>query len=108
MKRDALYWHYPHYSNQGGVPGGVIREGDWKLIEFYEDNHLELFNLKNDLGERTNLAQREGSRAKAMQAKLARWRTARKAIMPTANPAYDPAKADQGLTGAEKATPPAS
>ncbi|MEP7364442.1 MAG: sulfatase [Acidobacteriota bacterium] len=107
VKRDALYWHYPHYSNQGGVPGGVIREGDWKLIEFYEDNHLELFNLKNDLGERTNLSQREASRAKAMQAKLAKWRTERKAIMPTPNPAYDPATADQGLTGAEKPTPPA-
>ncbi len=104
VKREALYWHYPHYSNQGGVPGGAIREGDWKLIEFYEDNRLELFNLKNDLSEKTNLAQREAGRAKAMQAKLAQWRTARKAIMPSPNPGYDPAPADQGLTGVEKPT----
>jgi arylsulfatase A-like enzyme len=108
VKREALYWHYPHYSNQGGAPGGAIREGDWTLIEFYEDGRLELFNLKNDLGERTNLAQREPARAKAMQAKLAHWRKERGAIMPTPNPGYDPAKADQGLTGAEKPTPPAA
>jgi len=106
-KRDALYWHYPHYSNQGGVPGGVIREGDWKLIEFYEDNRIELYNLKRDPSERTNLARREASRARSLQSKLARWRSVRAAIMPTPNPNYDPAKADQGLTGAEPATPPA-
>jgi arylsulfatase A-like enzyme len=104
--RDALYWHYPHYSNQGGVPGGVIREGDWKLIEFYEDGRLELYNLKDDLGETTNLSRREGGRAKAMQAKLAKWREETHAIMPVPNPDYDPAKADQGLTGAERPTPP--
>lgn len=106
-KREALYWHYPHYSNQGGAPGGVIREGDWKLIEFYEDNRLELYNLKADLGERTNLSQREAKRARALKAKLDRWRKAAKAIMPTTNPGHDPAKADQGLTGAEPPTPPA-
>jgi arylsulfatase A len=106
-KREALYWHYPHYSNQGGVPGGVIREGEWKLIEFYEDNRLELYNLKSDLGERTNLSQREAKRAQALRAKLDRWRKAANAIMPKPNPGYDPAKADQGLTGAEPPTPPA-
>lgn len=50
IKRDALFWHYPHYSNQGGVPGGAIRQGDFKLIEFYEDSRLELYNLKTDHG----------------------------------------------------------
>ncbi|MEO6816798.1 MAG: sulfatase/phosphatase domain-containing protein [Edaphobacter sp.] len=51
LNRDTLYWHYPHYSDQGGAPSEAIREGDWKLIEFFEDNHLELYNLKLDHGE---------------------------------------------------------
>ncbi|MCC7237638.1 MAG: sulfatase [Bryobacterales bacterium] len=106
-QRDAIYWHYPHYSNQGGVPGGAIRSGPWKLIEFYEDNRLELYNIEADPGERTNLARREAKRAAALRARLNRWRRETRAIMPTPNPNYDPAKADQGLTGAESATPPA-
>ncbi|HJZ92949.1 MAG TPA: sulfatase, partial [Gemmataceae bacterium] len=55
-KRDALFWHYPHYSNQGGRPGGAVREGDLKLIEFYENGRRELFDLKSDPGESRNLA----------------------------------------------------
>ena len=106
VKREALYWHYPHYSNQGGVPGGVVRQGDWKLIEFYEDGRLELYNLKDDIGERRNLARLEAGRARAMRLKLSMWREERKAIMPVANPGYDAGKADQGLTGAEMPTPP--
>jgi arylsulfatase A-like enzyme len=106
LRRDALYWHYPHYSNQGGVPGGAMREGNWKLIEFYEDSRLELFDLSKDPAEQHNLAMRESKRAAAMQKRLAAWRTSVSASMPTVNPGYDPAKADQGLTGAEKPTPP--
>ena len=56
LRRDALYWHYPHYSNQGGKPGGAIRQGDLKLIEWYEDSEVELYDLKRDIGERRNLA----------------------------------------------------
>ncbi len=105
-KREALYWHYPHYSNQGGVPGGAVRKGDWKLIEFYEDGRLELFNLKDDPGERRNLVKKEPKKAAELHALLKRWRTEVKASMPAPNPNYDAAKADQGLTGAEAATPP--
>jgi arylsulfatase A-like enzyme len=104
-RRDALFWHYPHYSNQGGVPSGAIRRGDYKLVEFYEDSRAELFNLAEDLGERRNLAAREPGRAKELRALLTEWRTAVGAVMPALNPGYDPAKADQGLTGAEKPTP---
>jgi arylsulfatase A-like enzyme len=50
-----IFWHYPHYGNQGGTPGSSVRMGDYKLIEFFEDNHLELYNLREDLGEK-NLA----------------------------------------------------
>jgi arylsulfatase A len=106
--RDALYWHYPHYSNQGGAPGGAIRSGDWKLIQFYEDMRVELYNLKDDPGETRNLALRNAAKARELHAKLRQWRTETNALMPDPNPAYDPATADQGLTGAEKPTPPLS
>ncbi|MBL8174272.1 MAG: sulfatase-like hydrolase/transferase, partial [Bryobacterales bacterium] len=106
-KREALFWHYPHYSNQGGSPGGAVRRGDWKLIEFYEDGRLELFNLKDDPSERVNLAEKKKSLAEQMLNLLRRWRTSVKATMPKSNPYFDAEKADQGLTGAEAATPPA-
>ena len=54
LQRDAMYWHYPHYSNQGGVPAGAIRSGSHKLIEFYEDGRLELYNLAGDIRESKN------------------------------------------------------
>lgn len=97
---DALYWHYPHYSNQGGKPAGAIRRGDYKLIEFYEDGRLELYNLRADLGERNNLAAREPERARKLHEDLKRWRDSVSASMPKPNPGYDAAKEDQGLTGA--------
>ncbi len=102
----ALFWHYPHYSNQGGAPGGAIRDGEWKLIEFYEDGRVELFHLASDAGERLNLAEKHRDRARQMRARLDAWRKSVGAVMPKMNPAYDPATADQGLTGAEKPTPP--
>jgi arylsulfatase A-like enzyme len=101
-KRPALYWHYPHYSNQGGVPGGAVRAGQWKLIEFYEDGRLELYNLKDDIGERRNLIKEQPRRGAHLHAMLKRWRARVGATMPSSNPAYDPAQADQGLTGAER------
>lgn len=73
LTRDALYWHYPHYGNQGGFPGGVIRQGDWKLLENYEDGEVRLYNLAADLGERNNLAEKEPARVDRMRAKLHGW-----------------------------------
>ncbi len=105
-KREALYWHYPHYSNQGGTPSGAIRMGDWKLIESFEDGRLELYNLKDDLGETRNLALREPKIREHLRANLARWRHSVNAAMPTPNPSYDPGGADQHLTGTEPATTP--
>ncbi len=71
--RDALYWHYPHYGNQGGFPGGAVRMGDWKLLENYEDGSVQLYHLKADPGEKTDLAAREPDRVQAMRAKLHAW-----------------------------------
>jgi arylsulfatase A-like enzyme len=101
LKREALYWHYPHYSNQGGVPAGSIRRGRYKLIEFYEDNRLELFDLAEDPGERKNLARTLPKVAAELHGLLRNWRRSVKATMPAVNPSYDASQADQGLTGAE-------
>ncbi len=103
-RREAIYWHYPHYSNQGGVPSGAVRSGNYKLIEFYEDRRLELYDLGKDPGERRNLAKVEVKKARELAGKLETWRRSVKASMPTMNPGYDPARADQGLTGVEPPT----
>ena len=73
LKRDALYWHYPHYSNQGGIPGGAIRMGDYKLFENYEDGSVSLYNLKNDVGESKDLSSEESERTEHMKKKLHAW-----------------------------------
>jgi arylsulfatase A len=101
-----LFWHYPHYSDQGGKPAGAVRLGDWKLIEFYEDSRLELFHLKDDPGERRNLVLTESERARQLHTLLADWRRSVGASMPTPNPNYDPARSGEGLTGYEDPTPP--
>jgi len=89
LKRSApLYWHYPHYGNQGGAPCGAIRDGEWKLVEWFEDGSLELFNLREDLGEQRNLAAEKPQKAKELQSQLAAWRKATNAVMPTVNPDF--------------------
>lgn len=103
----GIFWHYPHYSNQGGNPGGAVRDGEWKLIEFYEDGSLELYHLPSDPGERVNLVKKQPAKTRTLYNQLAAWRKAVNATMPQHNPAYDPATADQGRTGQEKPTPPA-
>ena len=91
LERDALYWHYPHYSNAGSAPTGAIRKGDWKLLEFFEDGHVELYNLAVDPGEADDLAGAEPARARAMREQLERWRVSVGAAMPSPNPRYDAA-----------------
>jgi len=73
LDRDALFWHYPHYSNQGGIPGGAIREGDFKLFERYEDGRVHLYNLKDDIGERKDLATQLPERVAQMRKRLHAW-----------------------------------
>lgn len=104
LARPAIYWHYPHYSNQGGVPSGAIRRGDWKLIEFYEDGRLELFDLASDQSEHRNLVKREPQLTQELHNMLKAWRASVGAVMPKSNPAYDAVEAGQGLTGVEPPT----
>ncbi len=68
-----LFWHYPHYSNQGGFPGAAIRSGDWKLIERFEDGRVHLYNLADDPGERRDLAEQQPQRVAAMRQRLHAW-----------------------------------
>ncbi|MEZ6067778.1 MAG: sulfatase [Planctomycetaceae bacterium] len=68
-----LYWHYPHYSNQGGFPGGAVRDGDWKLLERYEDGRAHLYNLADDLSEQHDRAEAEPERVASMRAALHSW-----------------------------------
>lgn len=88
----GLYWHYPHYGNQGGAPGGAIRRGAWKLVEWYEDQRVELFDLETDPGEQRDLANVHPERTDALRSELAKWRGNVGAVFPKVNPAYDPAK----------------
>src|SRR6185295_7747545 len=81
-----LYWHFPHYSNQGGRPGGALRSGRFKLLEFFEDSRVELYDLTADPGELKDLAAAQPERAAEMKKQLAEWRTAVGAQMPTPNP----------------------
>ncbi len=88
LDREAIYWHYPHYGNQGGSPGCSMRAGDWKLLEFFEDNHLELYNLKDDPGEDTNLAAAKPDLAKELHARLIAWRASVGGELPEPNPEW--------------------
>ena len=91
----ALYWHYPHYGNQGGEPSSVIRKGDWKLIHYWEDGRNELYNLADDIGEQRDLAARETARAAALWTELEAWLASAGARLPHPNPEYREEWAEQ-------------
>lgn len=90
LERAAIFWHYPHYGNQGGTPGSSIRAGDYKLIHFFEDDHLELYNLRADPGETRNLVAAEPALARALAETLAKWRGKACAQIPQPNPDWNP------------------
>ena len=87
-----LFWHYPHYGNQGGAPSGAIRSGDLKLIEWFEDGRIELFDLASDPGERVDLAPQRPEEVRRLSAALAGWRLGVDAAMPRPNPDHEPPK----------------
>ncbi|MDP1587491.1 MAG: sulfatase [Prosthecobacter sp.] len=93
LARDTLHWHLPHYHHS--TPASAMRQGDWKLIEFFEDGALELYDLKTDPGEKTNLARTETARAESMLTALQTWRKQVNALMPVPNPKHDPARASE-------------
>jgi arylsulfatase A-like enzyme len=92
-QREALYWHFPHYHSTFVTPWGAVRKGDWKLIEYFEnegDSRWALYNLKNDIGEQNNLAQADPAKRDELKSLLENWRNEVGAQMPTLNPAYSP------------------
>lgn len=95
IERDTLYWHYPHYHPGGATPHSAIRQGDYKLIHFYEDDHVELYDLANDIGESYNLADAKPQLRDQMLSRLQQHLEAVNAQMPKPNPNYDPDRADK-------------
>jgi arylsulfatase A len=95
IDRDTLFWHYPHHQHyqQGGtMPYGAIRAGDYKLIEFFNDMHVELYNIREDIGEEHDLAALQPQKRDELRARLHAWRKEVSAQMPTPNPDYNPAR----------------
>jgi arylsulfatase A-like enzyme len=98
LNRDAVYWHFPAYLQTylyatpwRTTPAGVIRKGNWKLIEFFEDDKLELYNLKDDISESTNVAEKFPQKLKVLHTQMKQWRQELNAPVPTdQNPGYDP------------------
>jgi arylsulfatase A-like enzyme len=87
-----LFWHYPHYGNQGGEPSSIISEDDWKLIYYHEDGRNELYHLAADPSEQKDLAAAEPDRARTLRNKLDAWLEATGAKFPTKDPQFDAAK----------------
>lgn len=100
LERDSLFWHLPHYHH--GTPASAIRKGDWKLLEFFEDNHVELYDLATDPGEAKDESATQPGKAGELLRDLQAWRKEVGARMPVPNPDYDPARADEIGSGKEK------
>ncbi|HEX5471809.1 MAG TPA: sulfatase [Lacipirellulaceae bacterium] len=92
IPRRTLYWDYPHYGNQGGAPGGAVREGWWKLIEWRENDVTELFDLQTDPSEEHNLASSHQEVVARLKESLAKWRQEVGSKSPTPNPRYQPSR----------------
>lgn len=89
LKPRSLYWHYPHYGNQGGEPSSIVREKDWKYIYYYEDRRSELYNLSTDPVEQSNRVSVYPELAENLKDKLDKWLTGVNATYPYSNPNYD-------------------
>jgi arylsulfatase A-like enzyme len=87
----SLFWHYPHYNEHpSSVPSSVIRKGEWKLIETFDPEGIELYHLATDLGETNNLAAKETAKTAELRRELDAWRLAVGAEKMLPNPDYDP------------------
>ncbi len=89
LDREALYWHFPHYSNHGmQSPGGAVRAGDYKLLDYFENGTAQLFDLRNDIGEQNDLSRSHPEKVAELRTMLQEWRTKVSARMMTPNPRY--------------------
>lgn len=87
--REELYWHYPHYHGSGWTPGAAIRQGDWKLIEFYETGNVELYNLSEDISEKNNLTLEHPEKVDMLKERLHELQKSMNANKAIVNPKYD-------------------
>jgi len=85
----SLYWHYPHYGNQGGDPSAIIRKGNWKLIHYFEDGTNELYNLSSDMRETKNLYNQFPQEGMLLKNELENWLSSTKALIPETDPLYN-------------------
>lgn len=92
-----LFWHYPHYGNQGGEPSSIIRSRDWKLIFYHEDGRCELYNLADDIGEQSDLAAQHPEKVAELKKKLDAWLADTGAIMPKPDPRFSQNKFEAKL-----------
>jgi arylsulfatase A-like enzyme len=88
----ALFWHYPHYGNQGGEPSSIIHFKDWKLIHYYEDGRDELYNLADDIGEQTDVASKHPEMMTTLRQRLDAWLAETGARIPQPDPRYNAEK----------------
>jgi arylsulfatase A-like enzyme len=88
LDRKQIFWHYPHYSNQGGRPAAAVVEGNWKLIWHFEDDRVELFDLARDVSESTNLADRHADVVERLRGSLTDWQDQVRAVLPQPNPEW--------------------
>lgn len=95
----SLYWHYPHYGNQGGEPSSIIRSGDWKLIHYWEDGRNELYDLSGDTEERNDLAERYPALTDSLFGELNQWLSKTGARLPTRDPLFRADSLRQVLEG---------
>ena len=84
-----MYWHYPHYGNQGGTPGASVVLGRWKLIEFFEDHRCELYDLETDLSEQNDVAARHPEKVEKLRSMLHAWQDSAGALFPAVNEDWD-------------------
>ena len=99
LEREDLFWHYPHYGNQGGDPSSIIREGKWKLIKYWETGFYELYDLNKDIGERDDIILDNPRIATDLIKKLDQWLEATQAKIPVVDPMHDPKKEREWLEG---------
>jgi len=90
LDRNAVFWHYPHYGNQGATPAGAVRSGGWKLVEYFETGHVELYDLATDISEDRDRSGDHPETAKHLHTRLREWRDEVGAVLPEPNPEYEP------------------
>jgi len=106
LEERDLFWHYPHYGNQGGEPSSIIRSKDWKLIHYHEDGRNELYNLADDIGEATDLHSRHPEMVIELKRRLDVWLADTGAKLPQPDPRFTQAKINAKLKRAREVQMP--